>query len=144
MDQPYRANLIRGQDFIGAGVGAAVVDRHQILLLKRLKPPEAGCWGIAGGAIEWGESIEAALRRELREELAIDVEILSLLGVCDHILPEEQQHWVSPVFLVTIAAGEPQNCEAHKHSDLAWFSLDALPSPLTLTAQTAIALLKNR
>lgn len=144
MDQPPRSNLIKGQDFIGVGVGAAIVDCDQILLFQRLKPPEAGCWGIAGGAIEWGESIEAALRRELREELVIEVEILSLLGVCDHILPEENQHWVSPVFLVKISAGVPQNCEAHKHSNLAWFSLDALPSPLTLTAQNAIALLKGR
>jgi 8-oxo-dGTP diphosphatase len=43
------------------------VDGGRVLLLKRKKEPEAGCWGIRGGALEFGEITEEAARRELRE-----------------------------------------------------------------------------
>lgn len=74
------------------GVGAIVVDRGRVLLLKRRKEPESGCWGIQGGAVEFGETIEDAVKRELKEELSVGVEIVALLGVTDHILPHAGIH----------------------------------------------------
>lgn len=132
--RPARA----GKDFIGVGVGAVVLDQARILLLKRLREPEAGCWGIAGGAVEFGESIEAAILREMREELAVECQIVALLGVSNHILPAQSLHWVSPIFLVRIVSGTPYNREQEKHSDLCWFKLDALPDRLTLPTQAAL------
>jgi len=96
--------LEKGRDYLGVGVGAIVVDRGRVLLLKRRKEPEAGCWGIQGGAVEFGEPIEDAVKRELKEELSVEVELVALLGVTDHILPHAGVHWVSPVFLARIAS----------------------------------------
>jgi ADP-ribose pyrophosphatase len=131
----------RGKAYIGVGVGALIVEVERVLLLRRLTPPEAGCWGIQGGAVEFGETVEEALVREVREELDVEIEIVAPLGVTDHILPDEGTHWVSPVFLVRIAAGTLRNAEPAKHSDLRWFPPDALPAGLTLTARNALRLL---
>jgi len=136
--------LEKGRDYIGVGVGAIVVDRGRVLLLKRRKEPESGCWGIQGGAVEFGESIEDAVKREVKEELSVEVELVALLGVTDHILPHAGVHWVSPVFLARIASGSPKNAERDKHSDLRWFGLDDLPEDVTLTTRRAVELLASR
>ncbi|MBD2020962.1 NUDIX domain-containing protein [Leptolyngbya sp. FACHB-36] len=133
----------KGKDYIGVGVGAVIVEHDRILLLKRLKEPEAGCWSIQGGAVEFGETIENAIRREVKEELSVDCEILRLLGVVNHILPEAAVHWVAPVFLVKIIAGIPKNMEPNKHSDLRWFDLTNLPVDTTLTTQCALSFLND-
>ncbi len=135
--------LTKGKDYIGVGVGAVIFDHDQILLLKRLNAPEIGYWAIQGGSVEFGETIEAAIQREVWEELGVESEIVTLLGVTNHILPDEEQHWVAPVFLMRITSGTPQNMEPHKHEHLQWFSLDALPHPLTLTTRCAIDFLQN-
>ena len=130
----------QGKDYIGVGVGAVIVQDGKVLLLKRRKPPEAGCWGIQGGAVEFGETLEGAAKREVREELGIDVTLKRLLGVTDHILPNENVHWVSPVFDVEIVMGTPRNLEPTKHAALAWFDLNNLPDTLTLTTKNALRL----
>lgn len=106
-------------------------------------PPEAGYWAIQGGAVEFGETIEAAIKREVKEELGVESEVVTLLGVTDHILPDEEVHWVAPVFLMKITAGTPQNIESHKHRDLRWFSLNDLPDKITLTTRYAVEFLKS-
>lgn len=97
-----------GKDYIGVGVGAIIYEQDQILLLKRLKEPEADFWSIPGGAVNFNETIEDAIKRELKEELSVESEIITLLGVSNHILPEAETHWVSPIFLVKIISGNPE------------------------------------
>lgn len=62
-------------------VGAAtlIVDEHDRLLL--LKRSDSGCWGPPGGAVEPGEVVEMAARREVREETGLDLGVLTLFGV---------------------------------------------------------------
>ena len=62
-------------------VGAAtlIIDEHdRLLLLKRV---DSGCWGPPGGAVEPGEVVETAARREVREETGLDLGRLELFGV---------------------------------------------------------------
>jgi len=61
--------------------GAIITDaRGRVLLLKHRFRPGSG-WGLPGGFIEKGEQPEAALRRELREEIGLEVELLKLFTV---------------------------------------------------------------
>lgn len=121
------------------GVGAVILNEaSEILLLKRLKSPEMYAWSIPGGKVDWMETIEDAIIREIYEELGVTITLIRLVGVTNHILPEEQAHWVAPTYLVKIAKGEPRNMEPNKHEAIGWFALDDLPEPLTLTTTSAL------
>ena len=66
------------------------------------------------------------------------IKVEKLLGICDHIVKNENQHWVSPSFLCRITKGEPKIMEPTKHTDMQWFNLHALPENLTITTKHAV------
>ena len=119
--------MIQGKDYIGVGCGAFIInDKGELLLQLRNKAPEKEYWSIPGGRVELFETFEEAVKREVKEETGVEVEIISLLGICDHIIKNEERHWVSPSYLCKIVEGEPQILEPTKHLDMKWFSLDKL------------------
>lgn len=127
------------QKFPRVGVGAVVLDHEgRILLQLRKKPPEANHWSIPGGRVEYMETIEDAIVRELREELGIDTRIVDLLCVTNHIVQADDAHWVSPAFLVQILDGEAANREPHSTKEIRWFSISELPPNLTVTTRSAL------
>lgn len=72
-----------GQQRVQA-VGAVVRDgAGRLLLVLRGREPAAGLWSIPGGKVEPGESREAALRREVREETGLEVEVIAPVGVVE-------------------------------------------------------------
>jgi ADP-ribose pyrophosphatase YjhB (NUDIX family) len=111
----------------------------RILLLQRVKAPEAECWSLAGGKVDFGEPWREAVVRETEEELGIKLTETRLLCVVD--LLADGQHWVSPVLLATAFEGEPRNVEPEKHAAIGWFALDALPAPLACAVVQAVAAL---
>lgn len=119
-------------------------EQGQLLLQQRNKEPEKGYWSIPGGKLEWMETFEDAVKREVKEECGVDIKVEKLLGICDHIVKNENQHWVSPSFLCKITNGEPKIMEPTKHLDMQWFTLNALPENLTITTQDAIKHYKNK
>ena len=122
------------------GVGVLLIDsQNRILLTLRKRPPEAGCWSIVGGKVDFLEPLEACAIREAREEAGVQVELMQLLCVTDHVLPGEEQHWVAPAYLGRVVGGEVRNCEPEKTLDVRWFALNALPGNLTMTARNAIS-----
>ena len=128
-----------GKDYIGVGCGAFIINENgQLLLQKRNKEPEKGYWSIPGGKLEWMETFEDAVKREVKEECDVEIKVEKLLGICDHIVKNDNQHWVSPSFLCTITEGIPKIMEPTKHTDMKWFDLDRLPENLTITTQDAI------
>lgn len=124
----------RGVDYIGVGVGALLVDAEGRLFLAQRGPKaknERGLWEFPGGSVEFGETLTAALRREMAEEFGITIEVGTLLDVVDHILPAEGQHWISPTYLCRIVAGLPTILEPEKCSAIGWFALGNLPTALS-------------
>ena len=67
------------------GVGAVIVIRGQVVLVRRARDPRAGQWSLPGGAVEAGEPLAVALAREVLEETGLDVEVGDLVGVLDRI-----------------------------------------------------------
>jgi 8-oxo-dGTP diphosphatase len=126
------------------GCGVAVIRDRNLLLIRRARPPEAGCWSLPGGKVELWERTEEAARRETAEELGIVLGALELLCVVDYVAPEERVHWVSPAFLAKEFEGVPALLEPEKHTGLGWFPLDALPSPLAQSALQAAEAFKSR
>lgn len=124
------------------GVGVLVLNEHgEVLLTLRRRPPEVGCWSIVGGKVEFMECLEDAARREAFEESGLHVELVRLLCVTNHLLPDEGDHWVSPAYLARIVGGKLYNTEPDKTEAVRFFSLDGLPDNLTLTARGAVAAL---
>lgn len=120
-----------------AGCGAAILDETgRLLLIQRLRQPEAGAWGLPGGKIDFGEAAKDTARREIAEELGIEIEILSLACIAETIDGGDGRHWVAPVYDARIVSGEPEILEPEKHGGWGWFALDALPSPLTQAARS--------
>jgi len=127
------------------GVGVLLTDdQGRVLLTLRNRPPEAGCWSIVGGKVDFLETLEQCAIREAREEVGLEIRLRSLLCVTDHCLPGENQHWVSPAYLGQILAGEATNCEPGKTREVRWFDIDQLPQNLTMTARNAIRAYSRR
>ena len=128
-----------GKDYIGVGVGAFIInENNQLLLQKRAVPAEKDHWCIPGGRLEMFETLENAGIRETKEETDLDIEVIKMIGVCDHIIKEESAHWVATSFLCKIKSGVPKIMEPDKASDLRWFDLDKLPEKLTITTKKAL------
>jgi len=132
-----------GIDYIGVGVGAMVFNAEgEVFLSQRGEKAtnERGCWEFPGGKVDFGETMVAAITREFYEEYSMVIEIESLLGVDDHILSDEGQHWISPTFIGRHVDGEPQIMEPEKCSAIGWFPLDNLPHPLSQITQSDVKL----
>lgn len=99
---------------------------------------QAWYWWLPWGAVDFWETFEEATIRETREEINVDIKINKLIGLTDHIIKEESQHWVSPTYLAKIVSWELKNLEPHKCDELKWFNIDDLPEKMTQPARWSI------
>jgi 8-oxo-dGTP diphosphatase len=92
------------------GVGAVVFRGDQVLLVRRGQEPARGSWSLPGGLVELGETLEAALRREVLEETGLAVTILGLSAVLDRIYRDPDgripYHYVLVDYACEYEAGE--------------------------------------
>jgi ADP-ribose pyrophosphatase YjhB (NUDIX family) len=108
------------------------------LLIQRSKPPAQGKWSIAGGAVRLGETLEAAVVRELREEAGLEVKPLAVAKVVDRINTDAEgkiaYHYVIIDYLCEAGPGQP-----HAGSDASgagFFEIERLDE-MDLTEGTA-------
>ena len=121
-----RRRVVRlGQRRFTVAAGALIFDvEGRILLLEHVFRPEGG-WGIPGGFLRKREQPEEALRRELREEIGIEVEDVEFLFA--RTLPGSRQ---IEIYFSARAVGHPQPCSFEiRRAD--WFALDNLPLELS-------------
>jgi len=104
-------------------VTAALIFRDGRLLITQRRPGDhlGGLWEFPGGKIEPGETPEACLRRELQEELGIEVAVGDRFAEITHDYPERRVDL--QFFRCTITHGEPAHLQC---ADLAWVTRDEL------------------
>jgi 8-oxo-dGTP diphosphatase len=104
-------------------VGVVVFDGQKLLLIKRAKEPDIGTWGIPGGAIEVGETVAEAARREMLEECSITVDIQRVLDVIDKIVTDSSgrvmYHYVIIELMARKTGGELK--AQSDAAEAAWF-----------------------
>lgn len=91
------------------GVGAVIVDRGRVLLVRRGTEPLRGQWSLPGGLIEVGESLSDGLIREVREETGLAVKPMELIELLDRIHREGDRvryHYVIADYLCAVIGGE--------------------------------------
>jgi ADP-ribose pyrophosphatase YjhB (NUDIX family) len=93
------------------GVGAVVVDRGRVLLIRRGTEPLKGQWSLPGGMLELGESLASGVVREVREETGLAVEVVELVELLDRIHRDEDRvryHYVIADYLCRVTGGALQ------------------------------------
>lgn len=119
------------------GVAAVVFSGDAVLLVRRGNEPSRGRWGLPGGVVELGETVEEAVVREVREETGLEVRPLKLVTVFDSIVRDPDGrvrfHYVLCEYLSEAIGGA-----LHANSDVLearWVPLDELNS-LDISAGT--------
>ncbi|WP_297506006.1 NUDIX hydrolase [Thermococcus sp.] len=84
---------------IGLTVDGVIIHNNGVVLIKRRNEPFKGRYALPGGFVEYGESVEEALRREMKEETGLDVIPVKLVGVYSRPDRDPRGHTVTVAFL---------------------------------------------
>ena len=104
-------------------VAALIRDKNKFMICQRPAHKTRGLlWEFVGGKVEAGETKEAALVRECREELAITLDVGKVFCEVTHVYPDITVHLT--LFNASIAAGIPQKLE---HNDIRWITPAEIP-----------------
>ena len=129
----YLRQYVGHQPLLMVGATTLIVDaRNRLLLLKR---SDSGRWGPPGGAVEPGEEIETAARREVREETGLDIGGMNLFGVFSgpgqyYKYPNGDEVFnVTIVYLCETTASEIALSD--EHTEWHWFSIHEIPEDIS-------------
>ncbi|MFA5771443.1 MAG: NUDIX domain-containing protein [Thermoplasmata archaeon] len=102
-----------------------IINKGKILLIKRKNPPFKGYYALPGGFVEYGESTEDAVVREIKEETSLNAKVKRLIGVYSKMGRDPRGHIVTVVYELT-----PKSTKASPRSDASeakFFPLNKLP-----------------
>lgn len=121
-------------------------DSSKKILMVLNKSGDSSYWSIPGGAVEEGESLEQAVKRETREESGYEIEIKGLYSIREALFKERGHHALLFTFLATIAGGEMKISDPDDEvKEVRWLNLDTanewmtyLPSELKIKNEDEI------
>lgn len=141
-------DLKKGVDFIGVTCVFLCHDgQGNFLMHKRSKNcrDEIGRWDTGSGSMEFGETPEEAVTREIREEYCVKPTKLQFCGMRNALRNNNgtPTHWVALLFVARVnpkkvAIGEPEKME-----ELGWFRLNKLPKPIHSAFHDQIKIIKK-
>ena len=128
-------NFKKGVDYIGNCVVFFCHDGNGKFLMSKRSincRDEHGTWDPGGGGIELNQSVEGAIRAEIKEEYCTDALEIEFLGFRDVHREHEgkKTHWIALDFKVLVDPAKVKNGEPHKLEEIGWFELGELPTNL--------------
>ena len=117
---------------VKVGVGVMVMKEGKVLLGKRKSSHGAGEYAWPGGHMEYMESFEICVKREVKEETGIEIKnvrFLRLLNLKDYA----PKHYVDVGLIADWKSGKPKVMEPDKAESWGWYEIDKLPKPLFST-----------
>jgi mutator protein MutT len=127
-------DLKPGKDFIGVAVFALIFNnKDQILFVDHIKTEKknedyADMWSMPGGTIEFGETSIETLKREIKEELGIEIYNEEYISYNEYM--KDNKHWLALNFTAKTNQ-EPKNCEPLKIQAIQLFDKDKIPKNIT-------------
>jgi len=140
----------KGIDHTGISVIYFCHDGHGNFLMNKRSVncrDEHGRWDPGGGGLEFGDTVENTLKKEIVEEYCTDVIDYNFLGYRDvHRALEDgtKTHWIALDFKVLVDRNKVKNGEPHKFEDIGWFALKDLTSPLHSQMETFLNLYREK
>lgn len=120
------------------GVGVCVIKENKVLLGKRKGAHGSGCWSFPGGHLEFNEEIEDCAKREVLEEVGIQIKNLKRGPYTNDFFKQEGKHYVTVFIISEHASGELKIMEPDKCEKWEWFEWDKLPHPLFMPLQNLV------
>ncbi|MDX6347059.1 MAG: 8-oxo-dGTP diphosphatase [Streptomyces sp.] len=148
MDSAFVVNGVpRHHEMIGV-YGLLIRETPEPAVLLELRAGTGwydGHWHLPAGHVDAGESVVAALARELGEELSIGAEPadLELLHTMHCRTPGTSYAWVDVYFGLRVWSGEPRNAEPHRCAEIRWWPLDAVPANTAAPAAQALSAIRH-
>ncbi len=143
-----KADLKRGVDYIGVNCVFWCHDGEgKVLLHKRSGKcrDEQGAWDCGAGAMEFGETFEDTVTREVLEEYGAEplkIEYITTKNVL-RTHNGAPTHWVKNMHWVLVDPAKVRNGDPEKIDEVGWFALDALPTPLHSQIGVEVEILKS-
>ena len=110
------------------GIGLMILKGDQVLMGKRKNTHGHGTWSFTGGYLEFGESFEKCLKRELKEECGVKIKDVRFQCVANVI--KYGKHHVLVGFVADWKSGDPILKEPEKLECWDWFPINKLPKPI--------------
>jgi 8-oxo-dGTP diphosphatase len=110
------------------GIGVVVWHGDRVLLVKRDKPPRRGQWSLPGGAQQLGETLAEAARREVKEEVALEIELGEIVATLDLIEhdPDRRVRYHYTLIDFTAEAASAVLRPGSDAADARWFTLSQI------------------
>ncbi len=133
----------KGIDYIGITVSYMCHDGKGNYLMNKRSincRDEHGTWDFGGGGVDFGDTVDQTLHKEIKEEYCADVLSSKFISYFDIFREHEgkKTHWLSLVFLVEVDPKQVKNGEPHKFEEINWVTLDTIPTPLHTAWQYAL------
>ena len=114
----------------GVGVGVFIKKQNNFLMVKRHGSHGEGTWSVPGGWMEYGETFKETARREVLEEVGLEIKNIRFGAVTGTVFENEGIHSITIWLLSDHASNEPRILEPEKISELDWKNFGSLPKPL--------------
>ena len=133
--------MTNDKQFPKVGIGVLIKNNNnEVLLGERIGSHGDGEWCFPGGHLDFSETIFETAKREIKEEVGLDINEFELISVADELkyIKTDNKHYLNIGIMAKYKGGEPKLMEPNKCKEWRWFSLENLPDKMLEGTQLII------